>query len=57
MKHDYDMKGLFMWTGATLLNIFGTIERTDVTFVLGVLSTGVVIVYHMIKIRKELRNK
>lgn len=58
MKHDtYDMKSIFMWTGSTLLNIFGTITRTDVTFYLGVISTSVVIIYHIIKIRKELPNK
>lgn len=52
-----DMVSVKMWVGSVFLNIWALIDRSAVSFFLGSVSTVVVIAYHVIKIRKELKNK
>ena len=40
-----------MWLGSVMLQIVALIDRSTVSFVLGSLSTVIVIVYHIVKIR------
>lgn len=53
----HEMKGLLMFSLASILNVLSMIDRSTITFVLSTISSVLVIGYYTLAIREKLKTK
>jgi hypothetical protein len=53
----HELKGLFMFSMASILNVLSIIDRSTITFVLSTISSVLVIGYYTLAIKEKLKTK
>ena len=53
----HELKGLTMFSVASILNVLSMIDRSTITFVLGTITSFVVIVYYTVAISEKIKNQ
>ena len=53
----HELKGLTMFSVASILNVLSMIDRSTITFVLGTITSVVVIVYYTVAITEKIKNQ